>query len=131
MIFVDTSGWFASIVPSDPNHGDAVRWVTQARRSLFTTDYVIDETLTVLLARGEKRRAVQLGKRLFESGAVQVHFLTSQEIRSAWQIFRDFTDKQWSFTDCTSKLIIEQFGLTHAFSFDEHFRQFGSVVVVP
>lgn len=50
---------------------------------------------------------------------------------AAWQVFHDFDDKDWSFTDCTSKVLIEQFGIETAFTFDHHFRQFGTVVVVP
>ena len=46
-------------------------------------------------------------------------------------MFRDYADKDWSFTDCTSKVVIDSLGITTAFSFDQHFRQFGTVTVVP
>jgi predicted nucleic acid-binding protein len=49
----------------------------------------------------------------------------------AWETFERFADKDWSFTDCTSKVVIEQLGITHAFSFDHHFQQFGTVQLVP
>ncbi|MDT7605420.1 MAG: uncharacterized protein QOF61_3417 [Acidobacteriota bacterium] len=49
----------------------------------------------------------------------------------AWEIFRDYADKDWSFTDCASKALIERLGIKTAFAFDRHFRQFGSVTVVP
>ena len=39
--------------------------------------------------------------------------------------------KGWSFTDCTSKVIMERLNISTAFSFDEHFEQFGSVIRVP
>ena len=42
-----------------------------------------------------------------------------------------FDDKQWSFTDCTSRVVIDRLSLPTAFAFDEHFRQFGNVTVVP
>ena len=29
------------------------------------------------------------------------------------------------------KVIIEKFAITHAFSFDKHFKQFGKLTVVP
>ena len=50
MIFVDTSAWFAAIVPSDPNHPHATSWLAQSSEPLLTTDYVIDEILTLLRA---------------------------------------------------------------------------------
>jgi len=40
-------------------------------------------------------------------------------------------DKEWSFTDCTSKFVIAQLAIAYALSFDQHFRQFGTVIVVP
>lgn len=46
-------------------------------------------------------------------------------------MFRRFDDKMWSFTDCTSKWTMEKLEIKQAFSFDHHFRQFGSVSVVP
>lgn len=52
MIFVDTSAWFAAIVPTDPNYPHAARWLAANSEPLLTTDYVIDETLTLLRACG-------------------------------------------------------------------------------
>ena len=65
MIFVDTGAWFASIVPSDSDHQNAILWLTNNTQSLVTTDYVIDETLTLLRARGESKRAIILGEAFF------------------------------------------------------------------
>lgn len=131
MIFVDTSAWFASVVPSDPDHTAATHWLGQNAQLLITTDYIVDETLTLLKARGELARAVALGDRFFDGVLAELHYVTPDEIESAWQIFREFSDKQWSFTDCTSKLIIEALEVQQAFCFDHHFLQFGSVDTVP
>ena len=122
---------FAAVVPSDPNHGQAVAWLAVNREPLITSDYVVDETLTLLRARGERMRAVLLGKQFFVSAVAQIHFLTESELRSAWETFQKYDDKNWSFTDCSSKVVIEQLGITEAFAFDHHFHQFGKVQVVP
>ena len=47
MIFVDTGAWFASIVPTDPNHQKAAKWLEANNEILLTTDYIVDETLTL------------------------------------------------------------------------------------
>ncbi|WP_216819169.1 type II toxin-antitoxin system VapC family toxin [Thiohalocapsa sp. ML1] len=57
--------------------------------------------------------------------------MTREDVEQAWKSFRRFSDKGWSFTDCTSRVIMERLGITTAFAFDEHFRQFGIGVVVP
>jgi predicted nucleic acid-binding protein len=131
MIFVDTSAWYASVVPTDPNHAAATAWLAANRETLLTTDYIADETLTLLRMRQQTDRALALGKEFFEGDLAVFHLLSEDEIREAWHIFSRFHDKEWSFTDCTSKAVIERLSLAGAFAFDRHFHQFGSVVVVP
>jgi predicted nucleic acid-binding protein len=131
MIFVDTGAWFASVVPTDADHAAARAWLAANRAPLVTTDYVIDETLTLLKMRGEIRRALALGEQFFKDRLATIHFLSEADIRYAWNIFTQFSDKQWSFTDCTSKAMIERLNLTDAFAFDHHFAQFGSITVHP
>lgn len=131
MIFVDTGAWFASVAPWDADHRAAADWFRRNREPLLTTDYIVDETLTLLRSRGEAARALALGQQFFAGTIATVHRLTESEIRQTWDVFRRYSDKAWSFTDCTSKVILENFGLTQAFAFDHHFTQFGSITVVP
>jgi predicted nucleic acid-binding protein len=131
MILVDTGAWFARFIPSDPDHAAAIAWLADNDEPLITTDYVIDETLTLMRARGQRRRAVEAGVLFFAGELAEIHYLTAVEIAAAWEVFRGFADKDWSFTDCTSKVVLEALGITTAFSFDQHFRQFGTVTVVP
>jgi len=51
-VFVDTGAWFARFVPSDPDHAIAREWFERDRRPLITTDYIVDELLTLLKVRG-------------------------------------------------------------------------------
>jgi uncharacterized protein len=131
MIFVDTGAWFASVVPWDANHAAAVAWWSQNQETLITTDYILDETLTLLRVRKESVRALALGEQLFTQQLAELYLLQAADLHEAWRVFRAFADKQWSFTDCTSKVAMETLGLKTAFAFDQHFRQFGTVQVVP
>ncbi len=131
MIFVDTSAWFASIVPSDTNHQAASSWLNQNTQPLLTTDYIVDETLTLLRTRGETLRAISLGEAFFSDVLTTIYYLTQEDIRQTWQVFRQFSDKKWSFTDCSSFFVMNKLGLTQAFIFDHHFHQFGFVNIVP
>ena len=131
MIFVDTGAWYASLVPTDPAHARAMAWLVANTSPLVTTDYVIDETLTLLRVRGERTRALQLGAKFFHHGLAEIHKITATELLLSWEAFKQFDDKGWSFTDCTSKVVMEQLGVTMAFAFDHHFKQFGTVQVVP
>lgn len=131
MIFVDTSAWFASIVPSDTDHKAASAWLAQNHQPLLTTDYIIDETLTLLRSRGEFLRARSLGEAFFSGSISSLYFLTEDDIRQTWQTFQDFSDKDWSFTDCSSRVVMTKLKLINAFTFDHHFYQFGFVTVLP
>jgi uncharacterized protein len=81
--------------------------------------------------RGQRRHAEAFGSALLQGTLSQLYLISIDEIHAAWQTFLQFHDRQWSFTDCTSKVVIDKLGLKAAFSFDHHFRQFGSVFVVP
>jgi len=131
MIFVDTGAWYASLVPTDPDHAQAKSWLAANNSRLLTTDYVIDETLTLLRTRGERKRALLLGARFFRDGLAEIHKITAADLSLAWKTFEQFDDKGWSFTDCTSKVVMEELGIRTAFAFDHHFKQFGTIQVVP
>lgn len=131
MTFFDTSAWFASTVPRDGRHADASAWLAACTQPLATTDFVVDETLTLLRVRGESVRANRLGERFFDGSLCTVIRITDDDYSAAWDTFRRYSDKEWSFTDCVSKVVMERHGISVAFAFDRHFAQFGTVTVVP
>src|SRR5438105_5986995 len=104
MIFVDTGAWFAAFVPNDPHHDLARGWLDSNTEPLFTTDYVLDELLTLLRVRGEQSRAFILGEQILSESIVSLHLVTVRELQLAFEIFRKFDDKEWSFTDCVSRV---------------------------
>jgi uncharacterized protein len=74
------------------------------------------------------KRAVEFG---YEIGSLKdiskiLVFHTDQVILDkAWKIFETYSDKDFSFTDCTSFSIMERVKIKVAFSFDKHFDQYG------
>ena len=130
-VFVDTGAWFAYFVRRDPDHSAAVQWMKTNRLPLLTTDFVLDELFTLLKLRESYTVAVAAGNALLRSGATKVERVSEEDFARAWTIFEQYNDKEWSFTDCTSKVVMERLGITHAFAFDSHFEQFGAVVRVP
>jgi predicted nucleic acid-binding protein len=92
---------------------------------------VIGETITLLRMRGRKRRALQAIARLLSQEAARIEWVSEADMRGAFAAFQKFSDKDWSFTDCVSKVVMERLGVKKAFACDQHFRQFGTVEVVP
>jgi uncharacterized protein len=130
-VFIDTGPWYASVVPADPRHAEVMAWFRTNHEPLTTTDYVIDEALTLLRVRGEPARAIALGRRLLDLSAVGIHFLNEEEIRQAWALFRDNPNRDWTFTDCTSKIVIDRLHIKKALTFDRHFIEFGALQLLP
>ncbi|HYO24017.1 MAG TPA: PIN domain-containing protein [Lacipirellulaceae bacterium] len=131
MIFVDTGAWFARYVAADIDHRAATAWFAKVPDELVTTDYVIDELLTLLKVRGCANVAFVVGATLWSGVACRVEHVAPSDLKAAWHVFSTYRDKQWSFTDCVSRVVMERLSVTVACAFDEHFRQFGTVHVVP
>jgi predicted nucleic acid-binding protein len=131
MIFVDSSAWFAVFSRRNVNHQSAVSTIRSCREQLVTSDYVVDETLTLLRARREHRRAIAVGRRVIEGQWASIVRIDDVDFAAAWSVFRTFADKDWSFTDGTSRVVMQRLGIQRAFAFDNHFQQFGTVTVVP
>ncbi len=131
MIFVDTGAWFAAFVPNDADHSAADAWLETNTDLLVTTDYVIDELLTLMKMRGEFQRALRVGAALFTEEIAQVVWVLPEDIAHAWETFQRYHDKGWSFTDCVSRVVMQRLGIQQAFAFDAHFRQFGTVTILP
>jgi len=52
-------------------------------------------------------------------------FLTPSYLKTTIDLFRNRADKEWSFTDCSSFILMQEYQIQMAFAFDEHFRQAG------
>jgi len=131
MVFVDTGAWFALSVKSDPDHVQAKKYVDQNRDPLVTTDYVVDELLTLFVVRRKKAHGTEWLRDVLHGGGVELIRIAPTDFEEASQVYEHYTDKAWSFTDCTSLVVMRKIGITKAFSFDDHFREFGTVQVVP
>ncbi len=131
MIFIDTGAWFARYVSEDVDHAAAMTWFANPSDRLLTTDYVVDELLTLLKTRGYSNIAYAVGVKLLTGTACQLEYVQPSDIKSAWNVFSTYRDKGWSFTDCVSRVVMERLGISTACAFDDHFRQFGTLTVVP
>jgi predicted nucleic acid-binding protein len=131
MIFVDTSVWFAAHVVEDVEHAQSLDLLVNATSDLVTTDYVVDELLTLLVARNQREVAVRIGENLWSEQICKLIWVSEDDVRAAWKVFLSFNDKKWSFTDCVSFAVMKRLGITGAFSLDDDFRQFGFASVSP
>ncbi len=131
-VFVDTSGWVALLTANDTHHARAsvlFEELQQSRSTLFTSDYIVDETITTILKRGNHKQSVYAGDILMTSRLIKIVSVNPAYFLKAWDLYKRFKDKQFSFTDVTSFLIMKDMGLRKAFSFDNDFVQAGFNVI--
>lgn len=72
--------------------------------------------------------AVKFGRQIRKSRVVTVIHVTEKIEDHAWKIFEKYSDKSFSFTDCTSFAIMNIEKIKSAFAFDKHFVQYGFFV---
>jgi hypothetical protein len=124
-VFVDTSAWFALADARDPDHSAVSAFLRTDTRPLVTTTFVLDETLTLIKARFGHKAAAQFGERLRASKACAIIHVTIEDFEAAWTAFNQYDDKAWSFTDCTSFVIMRRLEVDTSLALDEHFAQMG------
>jgi hypothetical protein len=129
LIFVDTSAWYAVEVEDDVNHEAACKFLSKIACGKHgvsvTTDYVLDETLTLLRSRRDLASASVFIDKIRESKSVRVFWVDEGLFEKALDIFRKSERKLWSFTDCASFALMRELSVSEAFTFDSHFREAG------
>ena len=66
-LFVDTGAWYALVDKNDPDHKEAVSFIRNNKIPLLTTNFVFDETITLLRSRLGWSVAKEFGQRLKDS----------------------------------------------------------------
>lgn len=127
-IFLDTGYVIALESADDQYHDSALRhWqnLIQSLPPLVTTSYVVDEVVTFFNSRNRHAKAVEVGNRLIQSSLVQLIHVDEALFYISWEYFQQHQDKQYSLTDCISFVIMQQYGIHVALTFDKHFVQAG------
>lgn len=134
LVLVDSSAFLSLEDRDEPSHRRstaAFEALVTAGARMLTTNFVFDETYTLLLTRLSRSRAIAWGQSLLSGALVQLIRVESEHERRAWEILLQFEDKSFSYTDATSFAVAEHLSVADAFALDRHFRQFGRFRIVP
>lgn len=128
-LFVDTSGWYALLNRNDGTHA-AVRAVLDAWQGrLVTTDYIVDELVTLVRMRVGHALAVRAGEALLHGDVATLVEVERDDLERAWEQFCRDQATSYSFTDCTSFAVMRRLSMTGAVALDEHFVRAGFVAL--
>jgi len=127
-LFTDSSAWVAFYDDRDKYHAQArpaFQGLAKQPIVFVVTEYIVAETVTLLLYRAGHARAVRFGDWALRSPNVHLVRLDVELWNEAWRLFKMYDDKDFSFTDCASFAVMRHGRLRDAFTFDHHFEQAG------
>ena len=131
--FADTSALYAAVDARDADHPKAARLVrelAQAGRLIATSDYVIAETLNLAVARRGRIVAERLLQLVENSSGIRIEWVGPERFVATKAFFRKHADYRYSFTDCTSFVLMHELGIRDALTTDRHFAQAGFRVLL-
>ena len=131
-LFIDTWAWLALRDKKESRHEEVKGYYGQSRSRkeiIYTTDYVLDETITLLFRRlvfdTAKESLTKIDKAIKE-GYIQVEWITPERFEKAKMMRLKYQDKpKISFTDLTSMVVMIELGIEDILTEDEHFEHVG------
>jgi predicted nucleic acid-binding protein len=135
IVFVDSSALKANYDSGDGHHAETRQLMQkiQARQtditSFLTTDYVLDEAITLTRFAHSHAKAAELAGAILSSRFIRLIYAGEVLFSAGMKTFKQHSDKEWSFTDCVSFAAMKAEGVRTAFTFDAHFKQAGFDVI--
>jgi uncharacterized protein len=128
LIFVDTSFWVAARMSRDRHHDDALDLLAQRRDDrLVTSNHVRGETWTFLRRRGGHDTAVAFLDMLARTRRVEVLAVEPKLEERALKWLRRHDEREYSFVDATSFVLMRSLRIGEALAFDGDFAAAGFV----
>ena len=124
-IFIDTSAIYAYINAKDPDHETVKHFLNGCEGNLLLSNFIFDEIATLVMARLGHDKAVLTGQVLSNPNIFSLVRIGLNDERKVWDLFANRLDKAYSFTDCTSFVIMRKLYIVKYLALDIHFRQEG------
>lgn len=130
-VFQDSSSYAALLNRADANHEVArvlAGNIADAHYRPVTTNVILIEAHALILSDMGNRYANRFLHDVQSGGTLIVRVRAGDEQRAQAILFR-YTDKERSFADATSFVIMERLNIRYAFTFDQDFAQYGMTVL--
>jgi predicted nucleic acid-binding protein len=124
-VFADTF-FFLALLSRDATARGRVEQVSSGiRKRTVVTGFVLMEVANALCARSHRRSYVALARRLTSSPHVVLVPASQDLLERGQALYASRPDKDWSLTDCTSFVVMQDRGITDVLTGDRHFEQAG------
>ena len=125
-VFLDSSFIIAVINADDSLHKKALDLETELknRSQIWITEPVLFE-IANSFSKTNKYKVSQFIEFCYESERITVVALTMELLHDALFMYSNYSDKEWSLTDCLSFVVMKKEQITIAYTSDHHFLQAG------
>lgn len=122
-IFADTSFYAACLSPRDSLHTKALALAASNKSTIVTTEFVFVEVGNLFSKLARRSAAIRLIHQVRSDPDTITIPVSSELLERGFRLFERRPDKEWSLTDCTSFVVIEEHGVTEALTSDGDFEQ--------
>jgi predicted nucleic acid-binding protein len=122
--------FLAMIYPDDMAHVRAQAASRQKMGRYVTSDWIITEVADAMSKGRARQKVGGLVSHLRASPVWEIVPFSETLFNHALEYRSRFHDKEWTLTDCTSFLIMQERGITEALTGDCHFEQAGFVALL-
>lgn len=133
-VFVDSGGFFALLIAEDASHSratDLFRRAATEHWRLVTTNAVVVEAHALILSRSRAGRRDALAFiDMIAGDPYHVEPVRPPDEQAAIALLRSHDDKDYSFCDALSFVVMERLRIQEAIAFDRHFREFGRFTIL-
>jgi predicted nucleic acid-binding protein len=124
-IFADAFYYIARLNPADPAHRRARAFRIGRRVHVVTTEWVLTEVADALAGLRHRPTVTDFLHKLILDPATTIIPASRELYREGLNFYARRRDKEWSLTDCTSFIIMEDERIREALTADHHFEQAG------
>ena len=124
-VFADTVYFFALLNPADQFHRQACALSQLPLGPLVTTEFILTEVGDGLSRPENRPRFAHLLQLLRAQADVEIIPAGSDLFRQGCELHAQRPDKEWSLTDCTSFVVMQERDIENALTSDRHFEQAG------
>ncbi|MEA1906867.1 MAG: PIN domain-containing protein [Euryarchaeota archaeon] len=125
-VFIDTGAFMAYRNKKDVYHSEADDLLRRALQmefgSIFTTDFIYDETLTLAMVRTGNKNVAKDISEVMLSPRIEMIIIDNTILNKARELFFRLFDKRVSFTDATTMAVMQQENIGKIITFDSHFK---------
>ncbi|MBI3032033.1 type II toxin-antitoxin system VapC family toxin [Candidatus Woesearchaeota archaeon] len=131
MIFVDANIFLSCFIENDVFHQRAKQLMSAIETHIygeyFTSDYVFNEVVGVVMRKYGKENALMIGNKLFNS--TMILSINETLLKEAWKLFND-NKSTLNLVDCTNIIAVKSLGAKYIATFDKEFEKIKEIKVL-